>query len=72
MEQAPVSVEDGIKGVVNQIDRATREGTSGRFIVRMVEIQLLAGDCGIACLGWQKPCTVQRLEKASSRYVGGI
>ncbi|KAL2074287.1 hypothetical protein VTL71DRAFT_8065 [Oculimacula yallundae] len=32
MEQAPVSVEDGIKGVIDQIDRATRESTSGRFM----------------------------------------
>ena len=32
MEQAPVSVEDGIRGVVDQIDRATRELTSGKFM----------------------------------------
>lgn len=43
MEQAPVSVEDGIKGVVNQIDRATREGTSGRF---------MSAQGGDTALGW--------------------
>jgi norsolorinic acid ketoreductase len=32
MEQAPVPVEDGIRGVVDRIDKATREMTSGRFM----------------------------------------
>ncbi|CZT05530.1 related to ketoreductase [Rhynchosporium agropyri] len=32
MEQAPAPVEDGIKALVDQIDRATRELTSGRFM----------------------------------------
>ncbi|KAK0112937.1 hypothetical protein ONS95_014655 [Cadophora gregata] len=32
MEQAPVSVDDGIKGVVAKIDNATREFTSGKFL----------------------------------------
>ncbi|KAG4440081.1 hypothetical protein IFR05_004424 [Cadophora sp. M221] len=32
MEQAPVSLEDGIKGVVDQIDKATRESSSGKFL----------------------------------------
>ncbi|KAH7418082.1 hypothetical protein BKA64DRAFT_635229 [Cadophora sp. MPI-SDFR-AT-0126] len=32
MEQAPVSVEDGIRGVVDKIDNATREFSSGKFL----------------------------------------
>jgi norsolorinic acid ketoreductase len=32
MAQAPVSVEDGVKGIIKVIDEATREETSGRFM----------------------------------------
>ncbi|KAH6972796.1 hypothetical protein BKA56DRAFT_592832 [Ilyonectria sp. MPI-CAGE-AT-0026] len=31
LQQAPVAVEDGVNGIVNVIDKATREKTSGRF-----------------------------------------
>lgn len=43
MEQAPVTVEDGVKGVVDKIDKATREETSGRFV---------SGQDGDAPLSW--------------------
>jgi norsolorinic acid ketoreductase len=32
MDTAPVAVEDGVKGIVNVIDNATREKTSGKFM----------------------------------------
>jgi norsolorinic acid ketoreductase len=32
LAQAPVSVEDGVKGIIKVIDEATREKTSGRFM----------------------------------------
>ena len=32
MEIAPMSVEDGVKGIIKQIDNATREETSGTFV----------------------------------------
>jgi hypothetical protein len=32
MKQAPVSVETGVVGVIDKIDNATREETSGAFI----------------------------------------
>ena len=32
MTEAPVEVEDGVKGIVSQIDKATREDTSGKFV----------------------------------------
>jgi len=32
MEQAPISVVDGISGVVDKIDHATRASTSGKFL----------------------------------------
>jgi hypothetical protein len=32
MEAALMSVEDGVKGIVQRIDNATREGTSGTFV----------------------------------------
>jgi len=32
MTEAPVEVEDGVKGIVSQIDKATRENSSGKFI----------------------------------------
>ena len=32
MKNAPVPVEDGVNGVFEQIDKATREKTSGRFM----------------------------------------
>lgn len=31
MEAAPVTVEDSIKGILNRLDNATREETSGTF-----------------------------------------
>lgn len=32
MSEAPVAVEDGVHGIVDVIDKATRENTSGRFL----------------------------------------
>lgn len=32
MEAAPMSVEDGVKGIINQIDNATKEKISGTFV----------------------------------------
>jgi norsolorinic acid ketoreductase len=32
MGQAPISVEDGVSGVVAQTDNAAQEGTSGTFV----------------------------------------
>ncbi|ETI23156.1 hypothetical protein G647_04953 [Cladophialophora carrionii CBS 160.54] len=32
MAAAPVSVQDGVNGMIERIDRATREGSSGKFL----------------------------------------
>lgn len=32
MAAAPVFVEDGVNGMIEQIDKATREGSSGKFL----------------------------------------
>lgn len=32
MEAAPISVEEGVKGIIKQVDEATREETSGTFV----------------------------------------
>ncbi|OCT54861.1 Norsolorinic acid ketoreductase [Cladophialophora carrionii] len=32
MAAAPVSIQDGVNGMIEQIDRATREGSSGKFL----------------------------------------
>lgn len=32
MEQAPLSVEDGVNRIVAQLDKSTREKSSGTFI----------------------------------------
>lgn len=32
MSAAPVPIQDGVTGLIEQIDKATREETSGRFM----------------------------------------
>jgi norsolorinic acid ketoreductase len=32
MSAAPVPIQDGVNGVIEQIDKATREKTSGKFM----------------------------------------
>jgi norsolorinic acid ketoreductase len=32
MEQAPLSVEDGVNGIIDKLDKSTREKDSGTFI----------------------------------------
>jgi norsolorinic acid ketoreductase len=31
MDAAPVALEEGVKGIINEIDTATKETTSGKF-----------------------------------------
>lgn len=32
MEEAPVSLQDGVNGIIDKLDKSTREETSGTFI----------------------------------------
>ena len=32
MEEAPTPLEEGVEGIIRQLDKATRQETSGKFV----------------------------------------